>query len=108
MEHVWRLHLSNDAVVELLGGTPNDVPERYATASPAALLPLGVPQVLIHGTADTNVPIVISRAYARKAKEAGDSVTLIELPNVEHFAVIDPKSSAWKRIVEEIRKLLNM
>ena len=108
LKHVWQLHLSNDVVVELLGGTPGDVPERYAAASPAALLPLGIPQVLIHGTDDVNVPLIVSRAYARKAKEAGDKVTLIELPDAEHFVVIDPHSSAWKMIVGEIRKLLKL
>jgi acetyl esterase/lipase len=108
LKHVWQLHLSNDVVVELLGGTPGDVPERYAAASPAALLPLGIPQVLIHGTDDVNVPLIVSRAYARKAKEAGDKVTLIELPDAEHFIVIDPHSSAWRMIVGEIEKLLKL
>src|SRR5690348_3635849 len=59
LEMAWRLHLSNDAVVELLGGTIANVPERYAVASPAAMLPLGVPQVLIHGTSDESVPLEI-------------------------------------------------
>jgi acetyl esterase/lipase len=107
LEYVWQLHLSNDAAVELLGGTPGEVPERYAAASPAALLPLGVSQVLIHGTADANVPLTVSQVYAHKAKKAGDSVTLIELPNAEHFVVIDPRSAAWQLIVGEIQKLLN-
>ncbi len=106
LKHVWQLHLSGDVAVEFLGGTPNDVPERYAVASPAALLPLRVPQVLVHGTEDLNVPLVVSRAYARKAQEAGDQVTLIELPDAEHFVVIDPHSWAWKMIVGEIQKLL--
>ena len=42
------LHLSNDAVVEFLGGTPSQVPEHYAEASPIEL-PVSVPQVIIHG-----------------------------------------------------------
>jgi len=40
LEMAWRLHLSNDAVVELLGGTPASVSERYRVASPASMLPL--------------------------------------------------------------------
>src|SRR6266487_3462238 len=38
LEMAWRLHLSNGAVVELLGGSMIDVPERYAAASPAVML----------------------------------------------------------------------
>lgn len=102
----WQLHLSMDAVVDLLGGTPNDVPERYASASPAALLPLGIPQVLIHGTADANVPLEVSQTYAEAAKAANDQVTLIELPGVDHFAVINARSAAWARTIETLQELL--
>jgi len=100
LELAWQLHLSMDAVVELLGGTPDEVPERYAATSPAALLPLGVPQVLFHGTADIHVPVEVSQAYAQAALAANDPVTYIELPGVDHFDVINPHSEAWERIVE--------
>lgn len=102
----WRLHLSTDAVVELLGGTPADVPERYKAASPAALLPLGIPQILIHGTQDSNVPLEISQSYAAAAKAAGDHVTLIELPAVDHFAVINPHTTAWTTTINALQRLL--
>lgn len=106
LETAWRLHLSNDAVVELLGATFPDAPERYAEASPAAMLPLGVPQILIHGTRDSNVPIEISRAYAAKAKSPGDLVTYLELEGIDHFDVIDPRSTAWEKTVEALQELL--
>jgi len=100
LETAWRLHLSNDAVVELLGKKWPDAPERYATASPAAMLPLGVPQILVHGTRDSNVPIEISRNYAAKARALGDPVTYLELEGIDHFDVIDPHSTAWERTIE--------
>ncbi|MBV9688230.1 MAG: hypothetical protein JO202_00815 [Ktedonobacteraceae bacterium] len=56
LEHAWRLRLGNNAVRTLLGGSPRQVSERYAAASPAALLPLGVPQVLIHGSVGRDCP----------------------------------------------------
>ena len=106
LEHVWQLNLGNGAAAELLGGDYERVPERYAAASPAALLPLGVPQVLIHGSSDDRVPIVVSQEYAQRAKEAGDTVTLLELPGTDHFAVIDPRSTAWTATLREIETLL--
>ncbi len=106
LEYVAQLGLGRDAAVELLGGEPQAVPERYATASPAALLPLGVPQVLIHGTRDNNVPFDVSQFYARKAQEAGDAVTLIELPGADHFIVIDPTSESWAITLKEIQRVL--
>jgi len=102
----WQLHLSMDAVVELLGGTPDEVPERYAATSPAVLLPLGVPQVLFHGTADVHVPIEVSQAYAKAALAANDPVTYIELPGVDHFDVITPGSGAWTKTIEALQELL--
>ncbi len=81
----WKL--DGDAAVALLGGGPDEVPERYALADPAALLPPGTPVTLIHGTADDRVPIEMSRRFA--------AATLVELPGEDHFALIDPLSSAW-------------
>lgn len=106
LEHVWKLHLSNDAVVELLGGTPDDLSDRYHAASPVRLLPLGVPQILVHGTADENVPFQISQDYAAAAREAGDPVTLLELAGADHFVVIDPQSAAWASTLDCIERLL--
>lgn len=100
-----QMHLGNDAAAELLGGTPKDVAERYAVASPATLLPLGVPQVLVHGTRDDRVPFAMSQLYTRKATAAGDLVTLVELPGVDHFALIDPSSKAWEMTLVELQKL---
>jgi acetyl esterase/lipase len=107
LEMAWKLHLSNDAVVELLGGTPASVPERYLVASPAALLPLGVPQVLIHGTKDDNVPIEVSQAYVNAARAVNDQITYIELNGVDHFDVINPNSEAWAITTKELQQLVN-
>src|SRR5919204_146950 len=51
------------AVDALLGGSPEQVPDRYAAASPIALLPLGQRHVLVHGTHDSVVPYEDSVAY---------------------------------------------
>ncbi|MDE3198442.1 MAG: alpha/beta hydrolase, partial [Acidobacteriota bacterium] len=45
------LNLSNRVVGEFLGGSPDEVPERYRMASPIELLPMAVPQRIVHGTA---------------------------------------------------------
>ncbi len=105
LEYVAQLSLGENAVVELLGGNIQEVPERYATASPAALLPLGIPQVLIHGTRDDRVPFAVSQFYAQKATQAGDDVTLLELSGADHFVVIDPTSESWTLTRKEIQKL---
>ena len=87
-------------------GSPQEWPERYADASPAARLPLGIPQVLVHGSADNLVPLIVRQDYAQKTREAGEIVTLLELPGEDHFVVIDPASHAWELTCEEIDRLL--
>jgi acetyl esterase/lipase len=107
LEMAWKLKLSNGAVVELLGGSFTDVPERYLAASPAAMLPLGVPQVLIHGTSDDSVPIEVSQAYVKAARSVNDPITYLELEGVDHFDVIDPDSKAWAITINELQKLVS-
>ena len=79
------------------------MPERYAVASPAALLPLGVPQLLVHGARDDVVPAGQSRDYAEAARAAGDAVDLIELPEADHFDVIEATDPAWSAVVNWLR-----
>ncbi|QSO50742.1 alpha/beta hydrolase [Alicyclobacillus curvatus] len=105
LQQMWQVRQENSPVVDFLGGTPSEVPERYAVASPDALLPLGLPQVLVHGTDDDRVPFDISDRYYQKAMELGDTVTLIELPGIEHFKVIQPNSEAWPTIAAAVEEL---
>jgi acetyl esterase/lipase len=101
LEEGWRLGLSSDVTAELLGGSPRDVPERYAAASPAARLPLGVAQLLVHGRRDDTVPVEMSRAYAQRAREAGDQIELVETDE-GHFECLDPSSASWAAILERL------
>ncbi|CAN5737710.1 alpha/beta hydrolase [soil metagenome] len=80
----------NASVEPLLGGTPEEVPERYAQTSPLERLPLGVPQVFIHGEQDPTVPIAAVRAYAAAAEKAGDRVHVLSLANAGHFETAVP------------------
>ncbi|MBM7844742.1 alpha/beta hydrolase family protein [Herpetosiphon giganteus] len=98
--------LSQQAVQELLGGSPDDYPERYHDASPAALLPLGVPQIVLHGTDDGPVPFGISQSYVEQALAAGDEARLVALPNAHHFELIDPSSREWPAVMAAVQDLL--
>ena len=82
-------------VVRLLGGGPDEVPDRYRLASPIERLPLGLPQLVVHGEHDGAVPLLQSEAYARRARAAGDEVELAIVPRAGHMDLIDPRSPAW-------------
>jgi acetyl esterase/lipase len=83
------------AARELLGGAPDEVPERFAQVDPMQRLPLGVPILLVHGPADSTVPLKRSRRFAEAARAAGDDVTLVEPNPGGHRAHVDPRSEAW-------------
>jgi dipeptidyl aminopeptidase/acylaminoacyl peptidase len=101
----YELHLSNDAVANLLGGTPEKVPEHYKEASPIEAPVAKVPQRIIHGNTDDVVPIEISRHYVEVKKKWKEDVQLKELPKTGHFELIDPKSKAWEVVEQTVRSL---
>ncbi|GIJ78952.1 Prolyl oligopeptidase family protein [Micromonospora phaseoli] len=100
-----RLDLDGGAVAALLGGGPADVPDRYGTADPRSLVPLRPRTVVIHGTLDQQVPAGISRDYVTAGRAAGADIRLIELPECEHFGLIDPESAAWPQVTGALRSL---
>jgi len=89
------LGLGGGAVERLMGGRPDEVSGRYALASPADRLPLGVPTVLVHGEVDDVVPVDLSRRFRDAAVAAGHRCELVELAGVGHGEPIDPASPAW-------------
>jgi acetyl esterase/lipase len=87
-----RRGLGNHAAADFLGGSPEEVPERYAAAAVTAT------GVIVHGALDDTVPLDMSRAY--------DAARLIDLPHADHFSVIDPSSREWPLVREAVLDLL--
>lgn len=107
LRRAWELRLSDNVTEQLLGGTPAVVPDRYAAASPYALLPLGVRQALLHGTQDASVPYEISARYTGRARALGDAVELTTLAGVGHFELVDPTSAEWPAVERAVLTLLD-
>jgi acetyl esterase/lipase len=74
---------------ELLGGTAEQHPDRWAQADPVRAGAPGVPALVVHPTADVTVPVLRSREYARTT-----GVELVETAGA-HRDPIDPTSDAW-------------
>lgn len=99
--------LGGRATQKFLGGLPDEVPDRYAVASPLQLVPIGTPAVLVHGTADDLVPVSQSHAYLTAARAAGDTVELVEVEAADHFDVINPAHRAWAAVTDRLPGLLS-
>ncbi len=94
----------NGAATRLVGGRPEQYPERYAVADPIAQVPLAVPVRLVHARGDDRVPFARSQAYEAAARSAGQDVALIELPG-DHFTVADSADPSWPMIIETLEEL---
>lgn len=94
------------AAQQFLGGDANSAPERCAIASPISLAPIGVRQLIIHGSFDDAVPLTASKAYVETARRRGDVVDFAELPRVGHMDVIDPEGPAFARLREWLEEIL--
>lgn len=106
LDHADARGLGGGAAAALLGGSAGDVPDRYAAASPYRLVPLGVPVVAVHGDLDDVVPFEQSSRYVERARSAGDDADLVQLPGVDHGAVIDVEHAAWAVCRHEVLRLL--
>ncbi len=110
LQRAYKLHLSNDAVVEFLRGTPSEVPDHYREADPMQLSIPHARQWLVHGSADDVIPPAFSRDYvSAKQKRTGkekEGVHLLEISGADHFDLIDPRTPAMKKVEETILPLL--
>jgi acetyl esterase/lipase len=102
----YELDLDGGAVVDLLDGGPQSHPQRYADADPMARQPPPGTVGLVHGARDDHVPVSFSQRYAEAAQRAGGSVRLTVLPEADHFAVIDPLSSAWSVVISVLSEIV--
>jgi acetyl esterase/lipase len=100
----FKTGLGGGAVGDFLGGSPADVPQAYAQASPTALVPLGVPSICVHGTADTTVPLDQSERFVAAASAAGDQ-TELQTFDGDHFDPITTGTEAWDLCVAAVTRL---
>ena len=103
----FELGLKKGVVARFMGSTPEKAPQAYAAASPQQMLPLGLKQVLLHGTKDKQVPYQFSELYVQQAQAAGDPSQIVPLPNMGHYAPVDPTSSAWMYVDEAVASIFD-
>lgn len=87
--------------VDLLGGTPEEVPDAYDAADPGTRMRTrpACDVVVVHGDRDEDVPVESSRGL----KGRFDWVDYRELAGADHFDVVDPLSSAWAAVLDAVR-----
>jgi len=106
LAEAYRLDLGAGAVTALLGGGPDEFPERYGIVDPARHVPVPVRTVIVHGALDVQVPIGMSRRFVAVSRAAGaGDIGFFELSDAEHFGLIDPESPAWPTVAAALRSV---
>lgn len=59
------------------------------------MIPLGVRQLIMHGTLDDGLPVELAREYARLASTVGDEIDFIEIAEAGHMDYLDTESKAY-------------
>jgi acetyl esterase/lipase len=91
-------------ITDLIGGLPDERPERYRDASPVELLPFGVRQAYFAG----RMFRAQVQPYEAAAKRTGDAVQATVLADAGHFVFIDPLSDVWPTVLKSVRFVLSM
>ena len=91
-------------VLRYIGASPQDAPERYRAGDPGELVPLNIPQYLLQGTDDDQIPPLLPARWADRARCMDDPVTVSMIEGADHLDVVDPLSKAWPAVVATIRK----
>ena len=92
-------------VANFVGGRPVDVPERYAIADPARLVPASCPVWAVRADNDDLVPADQSARYVRAAKAAGGNAEEAVVPG-DHDSIADPDAPSFPVIEALITEAL--
>jgi acetyl esterase/lipase len=78
----------------LVGGTPSQLPDRYAQLSPLHRVHPGCPpSLLVHGHHDQLAPVAAMRDLQRRLEQVGVPVTGVYLPHTDH--AFDLLATTW-------------
>jgi acetyl esterase/lipase len=83
-----------EPIAPLVGAASPARPDVYADTSPAHMLPIGAPMVVIHGAADHTVAPAVGQAFVEAARAAGDTVAFHTPPGA-HVEEVTPGEPAW-------------
>ena len=62
--------------------------------------------MLINGVLDPIVPLAFVQEYEAAARASGDTVDIVNLPDVGHFEMVIPETAVFPTVAEAILRLL--
>src|SRR5215831_16085883 len=93
------------AALDLMGGGPEQLPERYRLADPIAAVPVEAAVLCVHSRADDEVPFAYSERYVAAAAASGGRAGLRQARG-DHYTLIDPGTPDWAMVVAALPGLI--
>ncbi|WP_245551720.1 alpha/beta hydrolase family protein [Gordonia hirsuta] len=104
VDMVTAVEMGDKAIVGALGGTPDDIPERYAMVDPIQNIDPSIPTIAINGDADRTVPAVLGQNYVAAAKKRGGRSTFVMIPGANHVSLVTPNNPQFMTVLETISR----
>ena len=101
-----REKIGNGAVIDLMGGSPGECPERYAVADPLSQVPIPAVVRCVHSRADDRVPFAGSVTYVAAAQAAGQDGQLLEADG-DHFSLTDITSPTLPTVINALEEVMS-
>lgn len=92
----------DDRIVTALGGTPQEVPDRYTSVDPIQNIDPSMPVVAVHGTADTMVSPENSKRYIEAVKHRDGIGNLVMADGEDHVSLVSGDSPHYQQILDVI------
>lgn len=102
LDMVYAASTGDDRIVTALGGTPDQVPDRYEMVDPIQNIDPDTPVLAVHGSDDRTVSPDNSTRYIDAMRRAGGDGHVLLLDGEDHVSVISADSPAHRRIVDMI------
>lgn len=96
---------SSGPVVALMGGTPQQHPDRYRLGDPALLVPAACPVFAAQATQERVIPVAQAASYVAKARAAGGTATQVALEG-DHFSISTPDAPSFATVRRLVARAL--
>ncbi|WP_231750456.1 MULTISPECIES: S9 family peptidase [unclassified Dietzia] len=103
LDMVYAATHGDDRIVTAIGGTPAEVPERYAKVDPIQNIATDTPVVAMHGARDVTVGPENSQRYVDAVGRAGGKAKMVLFNDEDHGSLVSGDSRAYPRVLEIIR-----
>ena len=107
LAYLHQQQVCGSVIDKLMGGSPEQYPQRYQAASGTQRLPLPVPQYIVIGEHDKGWAPV-GRMYVEQARQQGNSPQVINAGESGHFELIDPDSTTWPLVLRAAKTALEL